>query len=503
MKNFSVSGRGARGVSLMLCVLALAGCAKKEESGGGSDGALNTSRQIELVLYVVSDEPSGQRDINENFNKLLLEKLNCTLKINWIGWAEYANKYPLLFSSGEVFDMAYAATWLNFASLAQKGAFKNIDELFPTYAPKNYARQSKTALQQATIDGHLYAVPTLLPTYSAYGPIYRVDINLPGWDGKMENMADMENYLQIVKDNNPGMEPLQIYSVGSEIDDLFLMENGIYFIKGSTNDFLFIDPSEANPKLFTWWEYEKTPEFLALVNRWNQAGYFSKSALSDTDSEKLRNGKAALRIHNIDSWEGDYQLRPEWGLRWNNFTKDLSNMAFTQDALVISSSSRNPERALAFYDLITSDTEAHRAFFYGIEGQSYEIVMDNGNERVKALNTDRYSSSALWAARTNGLTLQNAGSPPDLQDFKDGFDAAIKDGVGAQKYRSFTIDTSSIETEYAACINVHQQYWWPLELGYVDPEAGLADYASKMQAAGIEKVRDTLQKQLDAYIAMN
>ncbi|MDR1231115.1 MAG: ABC transporter substrate-binding protein [Spirochaetaceae bacterium] len=486
--------------ALAVLALVLTGC-NKTGDGSGDLGPLDTSKQVELVLYVVSDEPSGQREMNENFNKLLLEKLNCTLKLNWIGWAEYANKYPLLFSSGEVFDMAYAATWLNFASLAQKGAFKNLDALFPAYAPKNYERQSATALQQGTIDGHLYAVPTLLPTYSAYGPIYRVDINLPGWDGNMNNMADMERYLQIVKDNNPGMEPIQIYSIGSEIDDLFLMENGIYFIKGSTNDFLFIDPTQPNPKLFTWWEYEKAPEFLAMVNRWNQAGYFSKSALSDTDSDKLRNGKAALRIHNIDTWEGDYQMRPEWGLRWNNFTKDLSNMSFTQDALVISSTSKNPERALAFYDLITSDPEAHRAFFYGVQGLSYEIEVVDGEDRIKALNTDRYSSSALWAARTKGLTLSNVGSPPDLQDFKDSFDAAIKDGVNSQKFRSFTIDTSSIETEYAACINVHQQYWWPLELGYTDPVNGLQEYRDKMQAAGIEKVRDTLQKQLDAYVA--
>jgi putative aldouronate transport system substrate-binding protein len=487
-------------ISLSLGILALVGC-NKESAGQTSGGALDTSKQVELVLYVVSDEPSGQREINEAFNKLLMEKLNCTLKINWIGWAEYANKYPLLFSSGEVFDMAYAASWLNFASLAQKGAFKNLDELFSKYAPNNYAQQSKTALFQATVDGHIYAVPTLLPTYSAYGPIYRADINLPGWDGAMNNLADMEKYMQIVKDNNPGMEPIQIYSIGSEIDDLFLMENGVYFIKGSTNDFLFIDPTQSNPKLFTWWEYEKTPEFLTTVNRWNQAGYFSKSALSDTDSEKLRNGKAALRIHNIDSWEGDYQMRPEWQLRWNNFTKDLSNLSFTQDALVISSTSKNPERALAFYDLITSDKEMYRAFFYGIEGVSYEIQTVDGEEYVKGLNTDRYASSALWAARTKGLTLPTVGAPPNLQEFKDSFDAVIKDGVNSQKFRSFTIDTSSIETEYAACQNVHQQYWWPLELGYVDPVSGLVEYQSKMQAAGIEKIRETLQKQLDAYLA--
>ena len=126
-------------------------------------------------MYVISDRPAGQDAIDENLNKLLKEKLNCSLKINWIGWAEYANKYPLLFSSGEEFDMAYSASWLNFASLAQKGAFKSLDELWPTYAPKNFAAQSEEAKQQATVNGSYYCVPSLLSTYNSYGPIYRGD----------------------------------------------------------------------------------------------------------------------------------------------------------------------------------------------------------------------------------------------------------------------------------------------------------------------------------------
>ena len=97
--------------------------------------ALDTSEEVQLVMYVVSDRPAGQDIVDENMNAYFKEKLNCTLQINWIGWAEYANKYPMLYSSGEQFDMAYCATWLNFANLARRGAFKDLSELLPTYAP--------------------------------------------------------------------------------------------------------------------------------------------------------------------------------------------------------------------------------------------------------------------------------------------------------------------------------------------------------------------------------
>lgn len=489
--------------AVLLMLGAFGGCGDTPAGSTGeiAAGELDLSEEVELVLYVISDRPAKQDEIDANFNQLFKEKMNTTIKINWIGWAEYANKYPLLFSSGEKFDMAYGATWLNFASLAQKGAFMSLDELWPQYAPKNYERQSEAALDQATVEGHYYCVPTLFATYSAYGPLYRTDV-LEGtdWDGKMENIADLEVYLEYIKNNVPELEPLDIYQNGSEIDDVFMNENKMYAIKGSTNDFLFIDPFEENPQITTFYEYEKIPEFLEMMTRWNEAGYFTKSALSDTDSQKFQNGKAAARVHNIDTYAGQYLINPDRGIKYANFTQDVSNMPFTQDALVISNTAENPERALAWYDLVTSDEECYRAFYYGIEDVSYKII---DGQVDTTLDTDNYSSSALWVMRTNEFNLDAYGSPADLNELKAGFDSyiAAQNGEGSQKYRGFAINTSSIETEYAACQNVHQQYWWPLELGYTDAVTGLAEYQAKMEAAGIEKVREVLQTQLDEYIA--
>jgi putative aldouronate transport system substrate-binding protein len=312
----------------------------------------------------------------------------------------------------------------------------------------------------------------------------------------------MEKYLDIVHANNPGIEPYQVYSSGSEADDLFIFNDGMFAIKGSTNDFFFFDPRQSSPKLFTWWEYPRVQEFLTIMNRWNQKGFIYKSGLSDTDSEKFRNGKTALYFHNIDSWEGQFRDHPDWDVRWNNLVSDVSNMSFTQDALAFPTTAKNPERALALYDLITNDEEVHRAFYYGVVDKSYRLVNQGGKPQIQAINTtDDYSFSNLWTARTQEYTLPVIGAPPDLAQRKAAFDAYIKDGVKSQKYRSLVIDTSSVETEYAACISVHQQYWWPLELGYVDPVTGLREYQEKMAAAGVEKVRAALQRQLDAYVA--
>lgn len=461
--------------------------------------ALDTSKQVEIVMYYLGTEPAGQQVIWDKLNEMLLEELNCTLKVNFISFADYPDKYPLLFSSGEEFDIAYTASWLNYASLAQRGAFMELDELWPTYAPNNYALASETAKMQAQLDGVTYCIPALNRTYSAYGPIYRTDlVEDLGFDKNIENFEDMEEYMDLIKENYPEMQPLSIYSMGSDVDDVYMYYNEMYPLTGTQNGFLWIDPTEENPQIFTYYEYEKTPEFLEMMSRWNEKGFFPKSALSDTDSAKVDNGISPMIVHNVDNYVKDVVSHPEWKVKYANFARDISNQSFTQDAMVISNTSRNPERALALWDFLTTNEDAFMLFYYGIEGVSYEL---DENDEITMLDSDNYNVSSMWAVRNSDFMKNSVGTPEEYDTMRADWDAYIKDGQGAQKYRSFVMNTDAIETEFSACLNAHQQYWWPLELGYTDAETGLEEYQSMMEAAGIEKVKEELQRQLDEYIA--
>lgn len=484
----------------------LVGCGSGSSSSGSNSmsdtaqaGTVDTSEEVNLVMYIVGDRPAGQDAVDENLNKLLKEKLNCTLTINWLAWSDYANKYPLLFSSGEQFDMAYAATWLNFTQLAQKGAFMNLDELWPTYAPNNFANATDAAKQQATVDGHYYCVPGQYATYCNFGPIYRTDI-LEGtdWDGKMETFEDVEEYLDLVKETHPEMEPLDICSSGSEWDEVYMRNQGYLPSNATANDFLWYDPTQENPQVFAYYDAEEVSDFLTMMARWNEKGFFTKSALSDTDSAKIENGKAAMKPHNVSTFSGYAVRHADWGFEYSDFCKYSNHKPFTQDAMVISNTSQNPERALAFWDLLTSDQEVYDAFYYGILGTSYEL---NEEGQYSILDTDNYASTNMWAARTTGLDRDLAGTPESYSAWLKNFEERIAENDVWEKYEGLTIDISSIETEYAACQNVHQQYWWPLELGYTDAEKGLEEYKSQMEAAGIQKVMEVFQLQLNEYVA--
>lgn len=64
-------------------------------------------------MYIVSDRPAGQDAVDEHFNEMLKQKLNCTLKVNWLGWAEFSQKYPLERNTSE--DV-YTKPWKRYSA---------------------------------------------------------------------------------------------------------------------------------------------------------------------------------------------------------------------------------------------------------------------------------------------------------------------------------------------------------------------------------------------------
>ena len=56
--------------------------------------------------------------------------------MKFMSWGEWGTKYPLVFASGEDFDLIYSADWAMYNSQASKQGFYEITpEALKTYAP--------------------------------------------------------------------------------------------------------------------------------------------------------------------------------------------------------------------------------------------------------------------------------------------------------------------------------------------------------------------------------
>ena len=65
----------------------------------------------------------------------------------------------------------------------------------------------------------------------------------------------------------------------------------------------------------------------------------------------------------------------------------------------------------------------------------------------------------------------------------------------------FVPDLSGLTTEIAAIANINAEYKAKRECGTNDPAEWYDEYIGKLKAAGIDKVRDELQKQYDEFLA--
>jgi len=486
--------KGIRLLSLLLTLCLILGFTSIPAFAETAD----TSEFVTLTMYLVSEEPPRYEAMLEEFNKLAREELNCELKVNFIGWGEFQTKYPLLFSSGEEFDLVYVATWLDYANLAHRGAFIALEDLLPVYCEESMKNQPEEALLQATIDGHVYAYTSNLKTYSAYGAIVRGDLMDKYGLTEINNMEDYATYLQAVVDNDPeftnpagGMNDILF-------DEMYLFGAGLYPLSGSTGGIYYLDPDDPDHTVFAAHEWEGFRDMCVELKSYADAGYWPKSILSVTDdaSTLLNQGIAASRIHNFDSWVAAYATNPDWDMRWYNLIPEINYLSFMQDAMAVPVTSKNPERALMLLDKIRSDERYYMLLTYGVEGVDYTL---DENNFITTLDTDQFTSQpGTWGFRTDEFNKQVAGSPPTYYEEKEKLESIVVPNI----FRSFNLSTEPIKNEYAAMQNVYSQYYNTLAAGITtDVDGDIAKLTEQATIAGNDACKAELQAQVDAFYA--
>lgn len=457
--------------------------------------ALDTSKPVDLVMYLLGSPAKDYDAVLAEVNKKLKQDLNATVAVNWIGWGDFSTKYPLVLASGEPIDLIYASTWLNYYTQAQKGAFMPIEKLAPVYAPKSYAETTPDFMQQATVNGHLYALPPTFFQNSNMGYIVRGDLMKKYGMTSINSMDDYGKYLDAVAKNDKNLDPTGFYANSDGLDKYYATELNLYDILQVQYSPLYVDLSDPNGKIINYLERPEMPAFYAKMKEWGDKGYWSKSVLSNKDGDLLKEGKAASKLHNIDTWRSLYIEHPEYDLQYYPGWAYAFKTAAMQDGMAIPSSAKNPERALMFLEKLRQDESYYDLLTYGIQGKDYEVTSDN---QLKALNVDVFAPEGYcsWGFKTLKFYKDPVGTPASLPAVKEKIQSLVKEN----RFLLFTPNIDPVKNENAAVMNVMQQYEVPLRYGYVDPVKGLATLNQKLKEAGIDKLIAGLQKQMDEYL---
>lgn len=464
--------------------------------------------EVELVMYCIGDEGGIYADeALDNLNAMLKEKINATIKPVMVSWGEYKEKMPLIYASGEAYDLVYVANWMNYATEALKGPFMELSELMPKYAPKTYAELKESgALDTALVEGKLYMVPSPTTDYTTYATIYREDLRKKYNVPEITDWDSLAVYMDAIKANEPDMLPL---ATGPQIfiNQLLMTENDWSQLAAGKSSTaaggVVVAKEEEGAKAFNLLE---TPEYEAYVKRnreYYEKGYWSRNVLSETRllAEAFDAGQSAITIGNksnmLNTFNKTKVNNPDWELGLVNFDKGAYiKVSPTNNGMAIGINSKHPERAMAYLELINQDIDVFRAMYYGIEGTTY-VVDENGCKGTPE------------GVDPSTLGLRNLGMGTQVEKFmyKDATNdqrvldefASYESNAIYSPLTAFTFDDSAVAAECAAVANVLTEYKLPLDFGVADPETALPELREKVKDAGIDKIIEEVNRQLDEY----
>ena len=477
---------------------------------------VDLSEHVTLVFYLPGDPPQDEAVIEEALNEKLVEKFNTSIDFQFTTWTDYTTKYNNTLTTGGA-DMAYIASWLNYQTLSNAGAFLELDDLLNNYAPDLRALAGESMLDQCRVSGELYAIPALWPEYVSTGISYREDLRVKYDLPVPDSVEDAEAYFQGIRDNDPSQPVLRVIGATAGSTGCFTFDANYIFgfkYKWTTPDGLaygYTSDRENPDELYSYWFSEDFVEDCKLMKKWADAGFWSKSCLSDTnDPDSYKNGLTTAIIagqnpnKHITNMNDFASMHPDWETRYITYG-EVNGILYpghaTQNGTALIRGTKYPKRCMLVLQELMTNEEMNHLVQCGREGIDYEI---DENGLYKNLNENfKYESLNTWDLRVSEFKLPQ-GTDVALQEMFDQYEA-----IGETcKYPNvnisggFSEDYTEYQAERTAVMNVVAQYLVPIQAGLVeDVDAAIAEFQQKVMDAGLEVCRENYKAQWEAYCA--
>ena len=503
--------------SVMVSSVLLTGCGQKEEKKDSGDAKVDTQKEVELSFYFPNTPQKDLQSVEDALNALVKPKINATIKLNLVDWSAYDQKISMMMGAGEAFDICFTSAWTNiYTQSAGKGAYKDLTPLLDEYAPKTKEVVPDNFWKAVQVNGKTYAVPNVQQDAVGYGysvqkPIadkYKFDWkNTKCWN-------DLTPFLEQVKKEEPDMIPFEY----AKKSDPFLAGTTMYGMEAlgepKTPGWIYLDDKDL--KVINQYDTPEFKDYLKTMREWYQKGYIRKDAatLKDTEADR-KAGKNAVQWIQLDSGTVDYENLgfPYKGRMFapsgiesydQRFVEPmLTTDKVTAALLAVSSTSKNPERALQFIELLNTDKDIYNTLSWGIEGKHYKKV--NDDNRIETLKDGGYQIWSPWEFGYVGNSYYDESWPEGIEKDNKGHQMWIDLNKNAKPSPAlgFSFNMDNVKTEFANCSSVLDQFFYALSSGSVDPDKYQPELVAKLKTAGADKIIAEKQSQLDEWKKTN
>lgn len=511
--------KAAAFLAAMLVATTLAGCGSSEGQGGSTannsgNSAANpydqekSGDQVELAIYMIGEGPTDQQMAVDAINEKMKEEINATINIKNTPWADWNTKYQLLFNSGEDFEGCFATGWADYAGIAKKGGFYELNQemletYMPNFAPQLFDEEHKYLWPTSAVDGKQYLIPQIYDWQNPYVAVIRGDLRKKYGIEEIKTYDDLIAYAEAIGTNEPGLIPINTSGTADKMQNAFFSSIGWV---GAGPSAISFDTVKNDGKVFNILETPEVIEYAKDMRRLQENGVFPKDVLSNKTSldDAFKAGTAAMSVDGFGGPLNTYievsKTHPEYEAEIVDFLADMPKSAPSALAggMAVNAGAKHPERTLMAYDLLMGVQEYNDLLGLGVEGTHWEDVGE-GQYKLLDAGTTNYAPYAgcPWGLNTN--LMRNDESVPEFatelrEKWAEQVEVLVTDG--------FVFNDTNVKNELTAITAIYTAEWPSITFGlHEDPEKAVSDLNTKLKNAGIDKVLAEVQSQLDEYIA--
>lgn len=449
-----------------------------------------------VTMVNVGNTYEDQDKVVEAINEILRRDLNMELELINLSFGTFAEQYRLMLSGGEKMDLM-----LGFAAMASpyvaSRALVDLGPLIDEYSVNIKADLGDDA-KIANINGYVYGIPTKCDWYRETSIMVRRDwMEEAGFAAEdIKDISDIEKLFEAVKANHPEAAMLAM-TKGQRSDSDWRTVDPLSDYYGVLENY------GAEPTVVNFYATDAYKEFVTRQYEWAQKGWISADAAITTDTTDAQIG-AGMAFAQIST--NTPAMPIEAGLNIGTEVVILPmNTSYTTSTYTnqfywaVAQNSKDPAKAFQCLDYIYGSQEVTDLLNWGIEGEHY-VRTEDGHvtfpEGVDTANT-KYNPNYAFRLPNQFIASVWEGMPLDVWE-----ETGVKNNEAVRSIAyGFTYDGLAFANEIAALNNVTAEYLDALNTGAVNPEEVLPRFLEDLENAGLQRIIDAKQEQLDAWLA--
>lgn len=436
-------------------------------------------------VTVGSSMPTNYDAWLAQINPYLEEKIGVNIEMDVIGWGDWDQRRNVIVNTNEPYDIIFG-NMNTYNNDVQLGAYLDITDLLDTAAPELKAMLPEGYWDACRVNGRIYGVPTYKDSSMSQYFVWDKDLlDANGIDASQATTLEaLTPILTELKDkSNSAVFPLN----KNGATWLMTFYDGMNAGLGT----LGVRYDDAEGKVVATFEQPEIMEQLKIVREWYNEGIINADAASTAE------GPTYKACFLAQGWSS--AAKTTWG---PNMGKELvayqygptilSNDSVLGSVNFVSVNCEHPDKALAFLNLLNTDSKVRDAFYFGLEGDNFEYTADG---RVHK-NPD---SSWGMAGYTQGTFFTV--TVTDDVDFNQWDEVReLNDKAEPSVLLGFAFDTSKVDDQITNCKTIWDRYHPELLTGTIDPEQGVKDMYEEMRAEGFDEIVAEAQAQVDAFL---